>query len=105
HHLWSYTPTEYPWIEQGMEAIQRDFTAEDLATCLRRAQVSGAVAVQARQTMAETEWLLQLAGECSFLYGVVGWAPIQDASFANTLEKLLDRKKLVGLRHVVQAEA
>jgi L-fuconolactonase len=36
--------------------------------------------------------------------GVVGWAPISSADFDASLEPLVKNPKLVGLRHVVQAE-
>lgn len=104
HHLWRYTPDEYGWIDDSMAALRRDFLPADLEEALRSAGVDGAVTVQARQTLEETRWLLELARGCSAMRGVVGWAPIAAQDFTAILEPLRDEPKLKGLRHVVQAE-
>lgn len=105
HHLWRYSAAEYGWLDEGMRELRRDFLPEDLERALASAGLDGAVTVQARQTMEETRWLLDLAAECGAMRGVVGWAPIASAGFAGVLEELAERPKLKGLRHVIQAEA
>jgi L-fuconolactonase len=68
------------------------------------AGVAGCIAVQARQTLEETRWLVELAAQYRFIRGVVGWIDLQGdvdaqlASFATT-------PALVGVRHILQAEA
>jgi L-fuconolactonase len=80
HHLWRYTPEEYGWIDDEMTALRRDFLPQDLVREIAAAGIDGTVAVQARQTMDETRWLLKLADECDAIRGVVGWAPIAGPS-------------------------
>ncbi len=104
HHLWRYSSDEFGWIDDGMAILRRDFLPEDLMLELSRAKVDGAVTVQARQALEETRWLLELARDCSAIRGVVGWAPIAVADFEVTLNQLVGESKLIGLRHVVQAE-
>ncbi len=104
HHFWKYTPAEYDWIDDSMSAIRRDFLPSDLKRELDVAGMEGAVSVQARQTLEETNWLLDLADERDFLKGVVGWAPLADANVPKTLDGLANRLKLKGIRHIVQAE-
>lgn len=104
HHLWRYSADEYGWIDETMIALQRDFLPSDLTTEMRAAGVDGAIAVQARQTLEETRWLLEMAEKNDVISGVVGWAPIASERFAASLEEFRDRSKLKGLRHVVQAE-
>ena len=87
-----------------MSALRRDFLPADLLTELAQAGVNAAVSVQARQTLEETRWLLNLAQNCELIRGVVGWAPIASPNFAASVEALAAQPKLVGLRHVVQAE-
>jgi L-fuconolactonase len=87
-----------------MLALRRDFCAVDLHAEMTAAGVETSVAVQARQTLEETRWLLGLAHENAFIAGVVGWAPIADAGFERELEELAGHAKLKGLRHVLQAE-
>jgi L-fuconolactonase len=104
HHLWRYSTTEYDWINDSMAALRRDFLPKDLVPELANAAIDGAVAVQARQTLEETRWLLELARSCKAIRGVVGWAPIAAADFEASMHELAEDPKLVGLRHVVQAE-
>jgi L-fuconolactonase len=60
--------------------------------------------VQARQTLEETRWLLDVAEDCAAIRGVVGWAPIAGEEFPGVMEQFEARPKLKGLRHVIQAE-
>lgn len=87
-----------------MEGIRRDFLPEDLVAEMKAADVDGSVAVQARQTLEETEWLLDLADDTPEIRGVVGWAPIAGENFPGAMERFDGREKLKGLRHVIQAE-
>ncbi len=104
HHLWRYTPQDYGWIDDSMQALRRDLLPEDLAGEALAAGIDATVAVQARQTLEETHWLLDLAAQSSLIRGVVGWAPIAADDFAATLLSLCRNPLLKGLRHVVQGE-
>jgi L-fucono-1,5-lactonase len=104
HHLWRYDKKEYGWIGEKMGVLARDFLPEHLERELVESEIHGGIAVQARQTLAETYWLLELAAKADFIRGVVGWAPIASPEFLEVLEQLENCKKLKGLRHVVQDE-
>jgi L-fuconolactonase len=104
HHLWRYSPHEYPWIDDTMSQLRQDFVVADLERELAGAGVQGTVAVQARQSLEETDWLLSLAEKSPLLRGVVGWAPIASEDFAADLDRLTSREKLKGLRHAIQDE-
>jgi len=104
HHLWRYSTAEYGWIDDAMAPLRRDFLVPDLEAELSKANVDAAITVQARQTIEETSWLLDLANTTSSIAAVVGWLPIADDSFPAHLEKLRTHPKLKGLRHIVQAE-
>ena len=103
-HFWRYDPVEYEWIDGTMAALQRDFLPADLEPELRGAGFDACVAVQARQTLEETRWLLELADRHPFIAGVVGWVDLQAPDVRAQLEPFRGRPKLVGLRHIVQAE-
>jgi L-fuconolactonase len=104
HHFWKFVPAEYGWISEVMSALQMDFLPADLKQELDRAAIDGAVSVQARQTVQETEWLLDLAEEHDFIKGVVGWVPLASSDVRETLDVFQERPKLKGVRHVVQDE-
>jgi len=104
HHLWHYIPQDYGWIDDRMKILRRDFAPSDLEAEMKQAHVDASIAVQARQTLEETQWLLALAEKSQIIRGVTGWAPIADDTFPATLDQLREKPLLKGLRHVVQAE-
>jgi L-fuconolactonase len=85
----------------GMESIRRDFLISELHSVTREAGVTGTVAVQARQTIEETEWLLGLARDHELIRGVVGWVPLIDADVAKYLEILSANLTWKGIVHVL----
>lgn len=102
-HFWRYSPQEYPWIRPEWP-IQRDFVPADLAPELRGAGLDGCVAVQARQNMEESRWLLELSDASPFIKGVVGWVDIASPKVEAQLSDLAAHPKFAGVRHVVQDE-
>ena len=103
-HFWSYSAAEYPWIGAGMERIARDYLPVDLAAVAAPQGIGGSVAVQARQSVAESRWLLGLAEASPIIRGVVGWVDLRSAGVAAELAELSAHEKFVGVRHVVQDE-
>lgn len=102
-HYWRYHPLEYGWIDESMTVLRRDFLPPDAACVMRPAGVTAAIAVQARQTLEETHWLLQLANDHQELAAVVGWIDLQGDVDAQ-LARFTAQTKLAGVRHIVQAE-
>lgn len=105
-HFWHYDATAYSWIDESMRTIRRDFLPGDLAPALAATRVDATVAVQARQSLAETEWLLQLSRTFPWIKGVVGWLPLaeQGADIGRLLEHFGQHDRFKGVRHVLQAE-
>lgn len=105
HHLWHYSPDLYGWIGDGMDALKRDFTADDLVDQIGPAGVDATVVVQARQDLVETEWLLGTAAQTPEIAGVVGWVDLCDRDgLSRTIERLSENPAFVGVRHVLQDE-
>jgi L-fuconolactonase len=103
-HFWRYSASEYGWIGEGMDVLRRDFLPSDLAPVAKATGIGGTVAVQARQTMEETEWLLSLTAENPLIRGVVGWAPLISERAEESIERLAANSHLKGLRHVLHDE-
>jgi L-fuconolactonase len=103
-HFWRYDEREYDWIDDSMAALRRDFLPADLKRELEGNGFQGCVAVQARQTLEETRWLLELAEQAPFILGVVGWVDLRSARLRIEFESFARRSKLVGVRHIVQSE-
>ena len=103
-HFWRYTSGEYSWIDDSMAALRRDFLPMQLRGEMDDARVDACVAVQARQTLDETRWLLGLARAHPFVAGVVGWIDLQAEDVEDQLQAFAGESKLVGVRHIVQGE-
>lgn len=103
-HFWRYSPAEYGWMDDRMTRIRRDFLPEDLAPLLAACGLDGAVAVQARSSLEETRFLLDLARAHDCVKGVVGWADLCAEDLDGVLDELCQEPLLRGLRHVVQDE-
>ena len=103
-HFWSYSAAAYPWIGPGMERLARDHLPGDLEPPAAAAGIGGTVAVQARQSLDETRWLLDLADRHPLVRGVVGWVDLRSPDVADQLGEFATRAAFVGVRHVVQDE-
>ncbi len=103
-HFWRYNPTNHSWISDDMKMLLHDFMPPDLERRLNESGISGCVAVQADQTEEETEFLLQLAQEYSFIKGVIGWVDLQADKVEERLAHYARNNYLKGIRHHVQDE-
>jgi len=104
HHFWRYTDADYGWIPPEWSIIKRDFLPADLQPEIAAAGVDGVISVQARQSLVETEWLLDFAARHAFIRGVVGWVPLIDPAVETHLDRFASAPKLRALRHVLQGE-
>ncbi len=96
HHFWVYDPKEYAWISEPV--LKGNFGPQELKAEMNRVGVQGAIPVQARPSLKETDWLLDLAGHHDFIRGVVGWLPVEDATLPDLLERYASKPKLRGIR-------
>jgi L-fuconolactonase len=102
-HFWNYSEDQYPWIQPSWP-IRRSFLPVNLEPLLKSAGIDGSIAVQARQTLEESRWLLELADQSSIIKGVVGWVDLRSAAVEDQLAQFANHPKFVGVRHVVQDE-
>ena len=102
-HFWRYDPVQYLWIPPG-SPLHGDRLPEDLAPLLAAAGIDGTVAVQARQSMEESRWLLGLADESPLIKGVVGWVDLRSPEVDRDLAELAVHPRFRGVRHVAQDE-
>ena len=104
-HFWKYEPVKHSWIDDDMSVIRRNFSPSDLAKVYQENGIDGCVAVQADQTLEETDFLIDLASINNFIKGIVGWVDLRAENIENVLEKYSTDKIVKGFRHVVQGEA
>ncbi len=102
HHLWHYDAASFGWVTDEMAVLRQDFLEPQLVKVVEGTGVTGVVTVQVQRTVAEAEWLLQLASTQSLIRGIVGWAPLEDENVGDILDQLGANPKFVGVREIVQ---
>jgi L-fuconolactonase len=103
-HFWTYDPVNYAWISEQMSKLRRDFLPADLHPELQRSALDGTVAVQARQSLLENGFLLNLAHEFPRIRKIVGWVDLRDQKVEEQLSTLARHSLFAGVRHVLQDE-
>jgi L-fuconolactonase len=93
-HYWDPARGDYGWIEPG-SAFDRPFLPEHLAGA------DPALLVQAAPTLAETDWLLNLAERTPGVLGVVGWVDLNADDVADRMAERVPRG-LKGVRPMLQ---
>jgi len=103
-HFWIYNDRDYVWMSAAMGKLRRDHLPKDLLPLIEVAGIDATVAVQARQCLEESTWLLELADEYPFIRAVVGWVDLCSEGVVDQLERLAQHPKLRGVRHVIHDE-
>jgi L-fuconolactonase len=101
-HFWRLSRRDYSWMSPQLKPIYRDFMPADLQPLLASHGVHRTVIVQAAATVAETEFMLQLADENVWIAGVVGWVDMESPQAIGTLERLREHPKFRGIRPMIQ---
>ena len=101
-HFWRYEPNEYSWIGPDMGVLKCNRLPADARELLQHERIDGCIAVQARTSESETDFLLELAAENPWIFAVVGWVDLADGQLLRRLERWDGAKRLAGFRHVLQ---
>ncbi len=104
-HFWKYDATEYEWIDDGMTVLKQDYLPNDLAALTTEAGVNGVVSVQARESLGETDFLLEHALKNDLVRGVVGWVPCKDPGVGEIVDRYLEDPHFKGIREITQGKA
>ncbi|MCF8224334.1 MAG: amidohydrolase family protein [Bacteroidales bacterium] len=104
HHLWVYNDRDYNWMDESMGILKRDYLPCELQEEMKKSGFSESVVVQARQTVEETDWLLDVADSFEFIKGVVGWVDLLSDEAKDQLGTFSSHPKFSGVRHVIHDE-
>ena len=88
-------------MTSDMDKLRKDYLPTDLSPLINAAGIDGTVAVQARQSLEESAWLLQLADNYPFVRAVVGWVDLCGERVVEQLEVFAQHSKFRGVRHVL----
>lgn len=103
-HFWLYNAEKDAWISDDMKVIQRNFLPNDISWTLKDNGIDGLVAVQADQSLAETEFLTELADVYKVIKAVVGWVDLRSGDVDRQLDTFSKYPIVKGFRHIVEAE-
>lgn len=101
-HYWKPERGDYGWMSPSDPVLYRNYLPADLRASLDQHNIGKTVVVQAAPTMAETDFLLDLAATDDSIAGVVGWLDMEDEHFPETLERYRKIPKFVGIRPMLQ---
>lgn len=102
HHLWTLARGDYSWMTPDLGPIYRDFTPNDLAPHLKAVGIDKTILVQAADTVAETEFMLELADSTDWIAGVIGWVDMEASDAVSTLTRLARNPHFKGIRPMIQ---
>jgi L-fuconolactonase len=81
--------------------LMRDYLPADLAPHLAKHRIEKTVLVQAADTVAETDFLLDIAQQTDSVAGVVGWLDME-SDFLAQFERYCQNPKFIGIRPMLQ---
>ena len=99
-HFWKVDRGDYSWMAPG--PLCRDFGPDDLSPLLEQTGITQTVLIQAAETEAETDFLLEIAARTDFVAGVVGWVDMLADDFPARLAHYSTQPKWVGIRPMLQ---
>ncbi len=82
--------------------LYRDYLPVDLRPLLLQHGIQKTILVQAAQTVAETDFLLDLAAGDDTIAGVVGWLEMDSPGFPQQFEQYRKYAKFIGIRPMMQ---
>lgn len=101
-HVWRLSRGDYGWLTPALAPLYRDFGMADIDADRRAAGISGAILVQAAETIEETRFLLDVARTDPMVMGVVGWVDMASPHAPADIAVLAENDRLKGLRPMLQ---
>jgi L-fuconolactonase len=101
-HFWRVERGDYHWMDASVPVLCHDYLPNDLRPSLIKHAIDRTILVQAAQTIAETDFLLELAAENEFIGGVVGWLDMDNEDFPSQFARYRKKPKFIGLRPMLQ---
>lgn len=104
-HFWNFDVVPYAWPTENEKAIFRNIEAQELEPLLKQTGVDRTVIVQADDSYADTDYMLETAQKYDWVAGVVGWAPLNRPEEAQKkLEQYAQNPYFKGVRHLIHME-
>jgi L-fuconolactonase len=104
-HFWNLEREPMPWMRPTHAPIARTFEPADLRPLLDACGIDSTILVQAACTDADTDAMFQQADANAWIGAVTAWVDFTNPQRARTrLDRLAQRPKLRGVRHLIHEE-
>lgn len=100
-HFWNPARGDYGWLTPDLP-IHRIYATDDLRPLLLDAGVDATILVQAAPTVAETDYMLEIARRTPWVLGVVGWIDLDAADAAAQVRARVADQLFLGVRPMLQ---
>ena len=100
-HFWDPARGDYGWLTPD-NPIHRVFSADDLQPLMAQAGVDATIIVQAAPTLAESDYMLDIARNTPWILGVVGWIDLEAADAVKEVQRRAGDPLFLGVRPMLQ---
>lgn len=106
-HLWQLNLSPYHWLQTAPPLLAQNYSPQQLEVERVAAGVTHGILVQADNTLADTDYVLQTAETHNWVAGVVGWLPLTEPETTASLlaGKYGSNPYFKGVRHLIHDEA
>jgi L-fuconolactonase len=106
-HIWDFNKAYYLWLDGDTSILNRIYSIEEIEEEREQSNITSGVLVQAANNFEDTDWMLEVAENTSWIQGVVGWLPLTDTAATQKAleEKYLSNHYFKGVRHLIHDEA
>lgn len=105
-HFWNLDRVDYPWLTADYGPIYRSFEENDLESRLDDAGVDRTVIVQSADSLADTDYMVEVADRWPRIAAIVAWVPLtRPDEAAVAIERYQKDPRIVGVRHLIHEEA
>ncbi|MGI8563097.1 MAG: amidohydrolase family protein [Candidatus Dormibacter sp.] len=104
-HVWDLEVSDYAWLNREQGSLYATYTAADAKAELDASGMDRAVLVQAEDSLADTEFLLDTADANAWVAGVVGWVALDDpAATEHALDHWQQHRAFCGVRNLLHMD-
>ena len=100
-HFWDPGRGDYGWLTPD-NPIHRIFGTADLRPILVTTGIDATILVQAAPTVAETDYMLEIARDAKFILGVVGWIDLLAPDAVDEVRRRAADPLFLGVRPMLQ---
>ncbi|MEP7109276.1 MAG: amidohydrolase family protein [Ferruginibacter sp.] len=106
-HIWDLKNIRYPWLDGDTTILNRSYAIDELEPARKEAGITNGVFVQAEDSFADADYMLEMCETTPWMIGAVCWLPLLDPEATEKLlsEKYIKNKYFKGVRHLIHFNA